>query len=123
MAIVVYRLDLAYSRLRVCFEFDGVEFHSRRATRHDEERRAWLQAQGWEVIVVRKEDFTAARIEAWTGELRAIVELSGVKSAATSTCAAGGAMSPGSSDVVRMRRDPSARKLDASAVANLTPRG
>jgi hypothetical protein len=71
----VYRLDLAYSRLRVGMEFDGVDSHSsEEQRRHDEERRAWLRDRGWLIIVVRKEDFSAERIKHWTDGLRAVVE-------------------------------------------------
>lgn len=71
---VAYRLDLGYSRLRIGLEFDGVEFHTSDDQRmHDEARRAWLKARGWEIIVVRKEDFTQARIDAWTSELGDVI--------------------------------------------------
>lgn len=50
----VVRLDLAYVGLRIAIEFDG-DWHV--ATRaHDVERRRDLAANGWIVIVARKED-------------------------------------------------------------------
>jgi Transcriptional regulator, AbiEi antitoxin/Protein of unknown function (DUF559) len=53
----MYRLDLAYTRARVCIEYDGEEFHTSPAQRRaDERRRNWLRAHGWTVIVVTKED-------------------------------------------------------------------
>lgn len=67
----LFRLDLPYPKHRVCVEFDGVEFHdSTEARAYDERRRTWLRDHGWIIIVVRKEDFTAAAILRWTGELR-----------------------------------------------------
>lgn len=70
--VPTYRLDFAYPRLRVCVEYDGVEFHSRtpEQSEADRRRRTWLEAQGWTVIVVRRGDFAAAARERWLGELR-----------------------------------------------------
>jgi hypothetical protein len=67
-----YRLDLAYPRLRVAVEYDGEEFHDRtdEQKRHDAERRDWLEAHGWTVIVVKNGDFTGAGLDRWLGELR-----------------------------------------------------
>jgi hypothetical protein len=67
-----YRLDLAYPRMRVAAEYDGQDGHyaSEEQIRADEERRSWLRAQGWTVIVVRSGDFTGARLERWLAELR-----------------------------------------------------
>ena len=39
----------------------------------DEERRAWLRAHGWRVIVLTKHSFTERAIEAWIGELRTML--------------------------------------------------
>ncbi|MEP9385067.1 type IV toxin-antitoxin system AbiEi family antitoxin domain-containing protein [Nocardioides cheoyonin] len=68
-----YRLDFAYVHLRVCVEYDGWEAHeqSEEQRRYDEERRAWLRANGWTVIVVRLGDFTGDALDRWIGELRA----------------------------------------------------
>ena len=65
-----YRLDFAYRRRRVCVEYDGEEAHRGREA-HDDERRAWLRAQGWIVIVVRDGDFSGAELDRWLAELRA----------------------------------------------------
>lgn len=67
----VYRLDLAYPKLRICIEYDGVQFHSDLdQVRRDAERRAWLRARGWLVIVVRGPDLVGDRRERWLEELR-----------------------------------------------------
>lgn len=70
--VPTYRLDFAYPRSRVCVEYDGVDAHEKSAEqrRHDEERRAWLRAHGWTVIVVRLGDFTGEALESWLRELR-----------------------------------------------------
>ena len=62
-----YRLDLAYGWAKVAIEYDGRDHHdspSQRAA--DAERRAWLRARGWTVIVVRAEDLTSERVAEWT---------------------------------------------------------
>ncbi|MGH3588319.1 MAG: hypothetical protein ACRDQ0_18605 [Pseudonocardia sp.] len=65
---VLYRLDLAWPRLRIALEYDGVEAHSGREA-HDEARRADLGARGWIVVVARSEDLRSfSRV---AGELRA----------------------------------------------------
>jgi Transcriptional regulator, AbiEi antitoxin/Protein of unknown function (DUF559) len=68
-----YRVDLAYPRHRIAIEYDGEEFHDRtpEQRQHDEERRAWLEANGWTVIVVRRGDFTGAGLDRWLQALRA----------------------------------------------------
>ncbi|MGZ5417686.1 MAG: DUF559 domain-containing protein [Nocardioides sp.] len=66
-----YRLDLAYPKARVAVEYDGREFHEADEQRAaDDIRRRWLRDQGWTVIVVDKDSFTAEALEAWLGELR-----------------------------------------------------
>ncbi|HJQ06325.1 MAG TPA: DUF559 domain-containing protein, partial [Nocardioides sp.] len=65
-----YRLDLAYRRHRVAVEYDGEEHESPEQASADEERRAWLSANGWTVIVVRNGDFTGARLDRWILEVR-----------------------------------------------------
>jgi len=71
---LVYRLDLAYPHARIAIEYDGAEHHTSSADRrHDEERRAWLRAHGWRVIVLTKDSFTDEATVAWMGELRAML--------------------------------------------------
>lgn len=66
-----FRLDLAYPHARVAVEYDGREFHEGPdQERADEERRSWLRANGWTVIVVDKDSFTPEALAAWLRELR-----------------------------------------------------
>lgn len=66
----VFRLDLAYPKLRICIEFDGRDFHSSPVDKErDEARRAWLRARGWVVVVVRAADLQADRRGAWLSAL------------------------------------------------------
>lgn len=69
--VPTYRIDLAYRRRRIAIEYDGFDDHEadEDAVRATEERRAWLRAHGWTVIVVRNGDFTGARLDRWIGEL------------------------------------------------------
>lgn len=70
--VPTYRLDFAWPQRRVCVEYDGIQAHdSPEQRRADEERRAWLRAHGWTIIVVRRGDFDAANVERWLSELRA----------------------------------------------------
>ena len=60
--IAVYRLDLAYRALRMGMEYDGEEFHSSVADiAADEQRRRWLAAHGWLVLVFRRGDVLGRR--------------------------------------------------------------
>lgn len=69
--VPTYRLDLAWPQRRVCVEYDGLEAHDSAEQRAaDEQRRAWLRAHGWTVIVVRIGDFGPERLDAWLGEVR-----------------------------------------------------
>lgn len=69
--VVVYRLDLAYLRMRICVEYDGEEFHSSEEQREaDRKRRDWLRDRGWFVIVVDKDRFKGAALDSWLHELR-----------------------------------------------------
>jgi hypothetical protein len=69
--VAVWRLDLAYARLKICVEYDGVEFHSSDEQRaHDSRRREWLRDRGWWVIVVTKDSFFGPAREEWLRELR-----------------------------------------------------
>jgi len=54
----IYRLDLAWPRLRIALEYDGVEAHAGQEA-HDAARRADLERRGWIVVVVTKEDLRA----------------------------------------------------------------
>lgn len=76
--VPVFRLDHAYSKHRVAVEYDGEDFHDRTPEQrlHDRERRAWLEGQGWTVIVVRKGDFANGASDRWLGELRAALRSS-----------------------------------------------
>jgi uncharacterized protein DUF559 len=71
--VPTYRLDLAYRRRRVCVEYDGDEAHAGR-TAYDVERREWLRARGWTVIVLREGDFTGDALDRWLRELRAALD-------------------------------------------------
>jgi hypothetical protein len=66
-----YRLDFAYPTLRVAVEYDGQELHSTpEQVAHDEERRTWLRAGGWTVIVVGRGDFGPRALDRWLTQLR-----------------------------------------------------
>jgi hypothetical protein len=67
----LYRLDLAYPEQKICIEYDGEQYHSSEEQREaDRRRRTWLREHGWRVIVVRKDDFTGAALDAWLDDLR-----------------------------------------------------
>ena len=70
--VPTYRLDFAYRLSKVCVEYDGFDAHDatdeQRA--YDSRRRAWLEAHGWTVIVVKIGDFTGDALEAWLRSLR-----------------------------------------------------
>jgi hypothetical protein len=51
----IYRLDLAWPRMRIALEYDGVAAHAGQEEL-DAARRADLQRRGWIVVVVTKED-------------------------------------------------------------------
>lgn len=69
--VPTYRLDFAYPWLRVCIEYDGMEWHERTPEQkeRDRERRRWLRENGWTIIVVRNGDFSGPRLDAWTRDL------------------------------------------------------
>lgn len=73
--IPTYRLDHAYPVQRIVVEYDGA-WHDRtpEQTAADEARRAWLRRNGWTVIVVKRGDFTGARLDGWLRELRAALQ-------------------------------------------------
>lgn len=66
-----YRLDLAWRWHRIAVEYDGREFHDDDVlAAADDVRREALRRAGWIVIVVRAEDLSGPRMEAWLDELR-----------------------------------------------------
>ena len=73
--VSTYRLDHAYPVQRVAVEYDGA-WHDRTPEQKaaDEARRAWLRRNGWTVIVVKRGDFTGARLDGWLLELRAALQ-------------------------------------------------
>jgi hypothetical protein len=72
--LLVGRLDLGYSMLKVGVEFDGVDHHSSTLQRaHDADRRTRLESLGWKIVVVRKEDFTAERRSEWIDTVRRLI--------------------------------------------------
>ena len=54
-----FRLDMAWLSAKVAVEYDGEEHHGPERAAHDKWRRGLLAADGWLVIVVRKEDLRA----------------------------------------------------------------
>ena len=60
------RLDLAVADLRFAVEYDGWDWHSSPAQRaHDRQRRDWLRAHGWTVVVLtRREVFDQPHLAA-----------------------------------------------------------
>ncbi|MGH3471940.1 MAG: DUF559 domain-containing protein [Nocardioidaceae bacterium] len=68
--VPVFRLDLAFPKSKVAIEYDGMEYHDQPADRaRDASRREWLRQRGWTVIVVRREDLSGDRRDAWLGRL------------------------------------------------------
>lgn len=70
--VPTYRLDFAYRLARIAIEYDGEEAHESTPEQreYDEERRAWLVANGWTVIVVRRGDFTGDRLDSWIRQVK-----------------------------------------------------
>jgi hypothetical protein len=65
------RLDHAYEELKIAVEYDGQAFHTALADRErDRARRTALEAAGWLVIVVGKDDFSGPALDEWLGCLR-----------------------------------------------------
>lgn len=73
--VPTYRLDHAYPVHRVVVEYDGAWHDQTQEQREaDDRRRAWLRANGWTVIVVKRGDFTGTRLDSWLLELRRALE-------------------------------------------------
>ncbi|WP_110206360.1 type IV toxin-antitoxin system AbiEi family antitoxin [Nocardioides daejeonensis] len=70
---LVAKADMGYPHLRIAIEYFGEEFHGPREESDDRARIAWLESQGWHVIVVRKEDLRGPALEAWLAELAQVV--------------------------------------------------
>ncbi len=69
------RLDLAYPRLRIAIEYDGLAFHSSPEQRaRDAARRQALRDNGWLVIVLTQSDLAAGRLEGVLGRLGRVIE-------------------------------------------------
>jgi hypothetical protein len=70
--VPTFRLDFAYLGARVCIEYNGFDAHDVTVGQrdYDEARRAWLEENGWTVIVVRIGDFTGDALDRWLSELR-----------------------------------------------------
>lgn len=51
-----FRLDMAWPDSKIAVEYDGQDHHGPGRQEHDEWRRSLLRADGWTVIVVRKDD-------------------------------------------------------------------
>lgn len=70
-----YRLDLAYPHARIAIEYDGAAHHSSpEDRRRDEERRAWLRAHGWRIVVLTNASFQDEALGQWINQLRAMLE-------------------------------------------------
>ena len=70
----VYRLDLAYPDLKICVEYDGVDYHSSAEQRAaDARRRSWLRERGWWVLIVTKESFAGSALDEWLHQVKAAV--------------------------------------------------
>ena len=51
-----YRLDLAYTAFRLAIEYDGRWHDDPEQVLRDQQRRAWLRARGWTVLVIKAAD-------------------------------------------------------------------
>ncbi len=60
--ITRYRGDLGLPGLRLLAEYDGHDFHTAPASRaYDEQRRSWMRARGWVVVVLTRDDVFGPR--------------------------------------------------------------
>ena len=71
--VPTYRLDIAYPAHKLAIEYDGEDYHLLTAEQreHDAQRRAWLRAHGWRVIVLTKADLDGTSDGGWIAEVRA----------------------------------------------------
>ena len=58
---LIGRVDLGWPDLKVGFEYDGAEFHGPRQSEHDARRQGSIEALGWRLERVRKEDVRPAK--------------------------------------------------------------
>ncbi len=68
-----YRLDLAWPRIKLALEYDGVELHTGSALTRDRTRVNALTAQGWTIVAVTAPMLTAGRarlVDQIAGHLR-----------------------------------------------------
>ena len=71
-----YRQDLAYPHARIAIEYDGPEHHtSREDHSRDEQRRSWLRAHGWTVIVIDAGAFAPDATDDWLMTLQESLRL------------------------------------------------
>lgn len=71
--VPTYRLDIAYPDHKLAIEYDGEDYHllTPEQLEHDADRRAWLRANGWTVIVLTKADLDGSAEGSWLREVRA----------------------------------------------------
>jgi len=74
--VPTYRLDLAYPHARIAIEYDGAAHHTRDDDRlRDDQRRAWLCAHGWTVIVLDARSFAPDATDDWLTALKEALRL------------------------------------------------
>lgn len=68
------RMENAYRHLRIAVEYDGVDNHTTDSDRErDDGRRCALHADDWEILVLRRGDFSPDRRREWLDELGALI--------------------------------------------------
>jgi hypothetical protein len=71
-----YRIDLAYPKAKIAIEYNGDEHHTSEEDRAaDAESRAWLEMNGWTIIVFDKHSNTDEAIASWIGQLRELLAI------------------------------------------------
>jgi hypothetical protein len=69
--VPTYRLDIAYPHARIAIEYDGAEHHTRPEDRlRDHQRRSWLRAHGWTIIVLDAAAFAPDATDEWLLSLK-----------------------------------------------------